>query len=169
VLVAKTGSAIAPRAGAYGAGRSTAQRRAVADAVERIGAAFTADDLAARVRAQAPGVSTATVYRSLSAMTEAGHLTIVGERGGAALYARCAEPGHHHHVVCTGCGATAPAPCPVDDAGLAASVPAGFVVTSHEVRLYGLCAACGDRERAERAGACSCDADAHAGAASGRV
>jgi Fe2+ or Zn2+ uptake regulation protein len=69
-------------------------------------------------------------------------------------------PGHHHHVVCTGCGATATAPCPVDDAGLAASVPAGFVVTSHEVRLYGLCAACGDRERA--ADGCSCDADAGA-------
>jgi Fur family ferric uptake transcriptional regulator len=158
--VPKARSEIAPQTGAYGVGRSTAQRRAVAAAVERISGAFTADDLASRMRAQSPGVSTATVYRSLAAMTEAGHLTVVGERGDAALYARCAVPGHHHHVVCTGCGATATAPCPVDDVGLAASVPAGFVVTSHEVRLYGLCAACGGRERV--AHACSCDAGSDA-------
>jgi Fur family transcriptional regulator, ferric uptake regulator len=131
--------------GAYGAGRSTAQRRSVAAAAARIAGAFTADDLAAAARLENPSVSTATVYRSISAMTASGFLTAVGERDGAALYARCGEAGHHHHVVCTKCGATAHAPCPVDGAGLAAAAPDGFVVTSHEVRLYGLCAACAGR------------------------
>jgi Fur family ferric uptake transcriptional regulator len=136
-----------PHTAPYGAGRSTAPRRAAAAAAARLGRAFTAEELAARVRGDAPGVSTATVYRSIAAMSASGYLTQVGERGGATLYARCGEAGHHHHVVCTACGATAHTPCPVDGTGLAAIAPEGFRVTSHEVRLYGLCADC--RERAD--------------------
>jgi len=143
----------------YGSGRTTAQRRAVASAAAGFGCgAFTADDLAARVRLTAPGVSTATVYRSIAAMVASDYLTAVGDRDGAALYTRCDEAGHHHHVVCTVCGATAHAPCPVDEAGLAAAAPAGFIVTAHDVRLYGLCAACA--ADAPRLDGCSCDAPA---------
>jgi Fur family ferric uptake transcriptional regulator len=142
--------------GAYGAGRSTAQRRAVALAASGFAGAFTVDDLAAAVRLVSPGVSTATVYRSIATMARSGYVTQVGERDGAVLFARCEEAGHHHHVVCTGCGATAHAPCPVDGAGLAAMAPSGFVVTSHEVRLYGLCAACAGRYDGA-ADDCSCD------------
>lgn len=131
-----------PGSGAYGAGRSTAQRRAVAAAAGRSSSAFTADDLAARVRRDEPGVSTATVYRSIAAMVASGYLATVGERDGAALYAHCDEAGHHHHLVCTSCGATAHTPCPVDQRVLAATAPDGFVVTSHDVLLYGLCATC---------------------------
>lgn len=145
---------------AYGAGRSTAQRRAVAAAAAGFDGAFTADDLAARARRDSPRVSTATVYRSVAAMATSGFLTEVGERDGAVLYARCAEAGHHHHVVCTGCGATAHTPCPVDGPGLAEAAPAGFVVTSHELRIYGLCAACADARLAD---GCSCDAEAAPG------
>jgi Fur family transcriptional regulator, ferric uptake regulator len=151
-----TGSA----ATAYGAGRSTAPRRAVALAASAFGRAFTAEELAARVRLDSPGVSTATVYRSIAAMTVSRYLTQVGDRDGAALYARCEESGHHHHVVCTSCGATAHTPCPVDDAGLASAAPDGFVVTSHEVRLYGLCARCAGRgATGAPTDGCSCDAD----------
>jgi Fur family ferric uptake transcriptional regulator len=132
---------------AYGTGRSTAQRRAVAQAASAFGGAFTAEALASQVRAEYPGVSTATVYRSIAAMGASHFLTVVGERDGAVLYARCGREGHHHHVVCTACGATAHTPCPVNDAQITASAPAGFVVTSHEVRLYGLCARCAAADR----------------------
>lgn len=146
---------------AYGASRSTAQRRAAAAAAARFGGAFTADDLIARLRVDEPGFSTATAYRSISAMVASGYVTPVGERDGAVLYARCAHTGHHHHVVCTACGATVDAGCPVDEMGLAASAPEGFVVTSHEVRLYGLCAACnGDAAISD---GCSCDGPAPGG------
>jgi len=142
---------------AYGTGRSTAPRHAVASAASGFGGAFTAEELAVRVRLDSPGVCTATVYRSIAAMAASGYLTQVGDRDGAALYARCAESGHHHHVVCTSCGATAHTPCPVDDAELASAVPEGFVVTSHEVRLYGLCGKCAERVRVGADGR-SCDA-----------
>lgn len=163
--MASTDSDLSASPRAYGSGRSTAQRRAVASAAARSGSAFTADDLAARVRGDEPGVSTATVYRSISAMVASGYLAVVGERDGAALYTHCGKSGHHHHLVCTSCGATAHTPCPVDPSVLAAAAPDGFVVTSHDVRIYGLCAACGAGapEAASAAEAapegCSCDAD----------
>jgi len=130
---------------AYAGGRASAQRLAVARAAEGAGGAFTVEELAALVRRDDPGVATATVYRCVSAMAAAGYLTCVGERDGAVLWARCDARGHHHHLVCTSCGATAHTACPVDEAALAASVPEGFTVTSHDVRLYGLCAACAGR------------------------
>ena len=127
---------------AFGSGRSTPQRRAIAETVSALDAAFTAEDLAARVRRAHPGISTATLYRSITAMASTGFIVPVGERAGAVLYAPCGSSEHHHHVVCTSCGATAHTPCPLLSAGVASATPDGFVVTSHEVRLYGLCAAC---------------------------
>ena len=141
----------------YGDGRVTAQRRAVSDSAAAFPGAFTTEDLVAGVHRDAPGVSSATTYRSIAAMVASGYLTPVGERDGAVLYARCEETGHHHHVVCIGCGATAHAPCPLDEARMTAAGPDGFVVTSHEVRLYGLCAACNEARAA--AEGCSCDAE----------
>ena len=127
---------------AFGPGRSTESRRAIASAVTELGGAFTVEDLATHIRATRAGVSTATLYRAIGAMAESGFVTQVGERDGAVLYARCGSLEHHHHLVCTSCGATAHTPCPLDAADLARSAPDGFVVTSHEVRLYGLCAKC---------------------------
>ncbi|HEY5517055.1 MAG TPA: transcriptional repressor [Coriobacteriia bacterium] len=130
---------------AYAGGRASAQRLAVASAAERAAGAFTVEELATLVRLSDPGIATATVYRCVSAMAAAGYVTAVGDRDGAALWVRCDSTGHHHHLVCTSCGATAHTACPVDEKALAASAPEGFTVTSHDVRLYGLCAACTQR------------------------
>ena len=135
---------------AYAGGRASAQRMAVAQAVGRAAGAFTVDGLTALVREQDPGVSKATVYRCVSAMAASGYLTRIGDRDGASLWVRCDADGHHHHLVCTACGATAHTACPVDADALAASAPEGFTITSHDVRLYGLCASCSGH--AERTG-----------------
>lgn len=130
---------------AYGPGRASAPRTAVAHATMEAEGAFTVEELACAVRQADAAISTATTYRSVAAMLANGFIERVGERGGSALYARCCATGHHHHVVCTECGAVAQAPCPVDSASLAQAAD-GFVVTGHEVTLYGLCPACAARE-----------------------
>lgn len=130
-------------ASAYGTGRLTAPRREIARAACEMGAAFTVEELAEVVRARDESAgATATVYRAVAAMEAASFLERVGARDGSALYARCGHSGHHHHVVCDGCGRVAHAECPLDDAMSAASADSGFVVTRHEVTLYGLCPAC---------------------------
>jgi len=130
---------------AYGPGRLTAPRTAIARAVSGMADAFTIDDLAAIVRRSDPGAgATATVYRAVAAMEAAGFVERVGARDGSALYARCATPSHHHHIVCDGCGRIAHADCPVVP-GLDAARTDGFVITRHEVTLYGLCPTCAEK------------------------
>lgn len=127
----------------FGSGRTSEQRRAIAAAADAFGSAFTVDDLVAAARRTAPRIGVATVYRAVAAMESAGALERVGSREGSALYARCDRSEHHHHLVCTGCGKTAHAPCPLGpDAAGVPSEQDGFVVTSHEITLYGLCREC---------------------------
>jgi len=126
----------------FGTGRVTPQRRLVTEVAAEWSGAFTVEELAAAVRSRDTTASTATVYRSVAALAENGWLERVGERDGAALFARCAAGGHHHHhVVCDGCGRVEVAECPVAPVVSAGAV-GGFVITRHEVTLYGLCPAC---------------------------
>lgn len=134
---------------AYGSERLTAPRAAIARAVERLTGAFTVEELASAVRQEDPRAgATATVYRAVAAMERAGYIERVGSRAGSALYARCTTSTHHHHIVCDGCGRLAYADCPVllSEPGPRAD---GFVVTRHEVTLYGLCPACAQADRSE--------------------
>ncbi len=126
----------------YGGGRVTPARRAIADAVAGIGAAFTVDVLHGAVARRRPDIGVATVYRAVGALAAAGSIAPVGSRGGCTLYALCAGGAHHHHLVCTGCGAVVGVACPVGPALLGSAQAEGYTVTAHEVTLYGLCAAC---------------------------
>lgn len=125
----------------------TSARRAIADAIERLPGAFTVDDLVAEVRRADPrSGKTPTAYRAVAALCAAKEIEAVGERSGATLYARCREAHHHHHIVCDRCGMTATADCPVDTALSGAAARSGFVITRHQVTLYGLCPQCAGRE-----------------------
>lgn len=126
----------------YGGVRLSAQRALIAEAVIGLPGAFTAEELHDAVARIAPGVGLATIYRALAAMDAAGSVATVGERGGSALLARCDRHDHHHHLVCTACGAVVGVDCPLGSEALASAERAGHLVTRHEITLYGLCATC---------------------------
>ena len=132
---------------AYGGGRVSSQRRAIASAIEEAPGAFTVDELSASLRGRAgERAGTATVYRAVASLEASGWLERVGERSGSALFARCSAGGHHHHhLVCEQCGRTEPTACPVLPQVQTGATAGGFVVTRHEVTLYGLCAECSTR------------------------
>lgn len=127
---------------AYGAHRVSAARRTIAEIADALPGAFSVEDLWDDVRAAVPGVGLATVYRAVNAMLDAAYLAPVGTRGGTALYAVCAGGAHHHHLVCTSCGAVAGIACPVDSGLTSTARAAGYTLTSHEITLYGVCGAC---------------------------
>jgi Fe2+ or Zn2+ uptake regulation protein len=128
--------------GAYGNGRVTPQRRLIAQTAASMPGAFSVEELDSAVRTADPATGVATVYRAVSAMLASGWLERVGERGGSALFARCdVGTRHHHHVVCDGCGRVEATACTVSS-GPADESGGGFVITRHEVTLYGLCPAC---------------------------
>ncbi len=126
----------------YGHARTSAQRATIAHAVEELGGAFTIDALREALHPEHSGIGLATVYRAIAAMEASGWLQRVGDREGSALYTRCTGGAHHHHLVCTECGAVARADCPLDATVIPSAVSAGFIITHHEVTLYGLCSKC---------------------------
>ena len=130
---------------AFGDARVSPQRRAIIDAINSLTGAFTIDALAEATRAHDGSAGTATVYRAVAALETTGWLEQVGKRGESALYARCAAGEHHHHVVCEGCGRIEVTACPVvigePDVG------DRFVITRHEVTLYGYCPECAASRR----------------------
>ncbi len=120
--------------------RSTPQRRAVLEAIERQRRTFTVVDVYDRARKHAPGLGLATVYRTVELLRRSGVVRRLP--GDEATYVRC-RPGHHHHLVCLSCGS-------VEETELCAAPPAaeieqkhGFAAQTHELDIYGTCAACG--------------------------
>ena len=133
---------------AYGDARVTSSRATIWGTLEALPGVFTVEELAAAVRRvdRAAG-ATATVYRAVAALEANGSVERVGARGGHSLFAACGAQTHHHHIVCEGCGATAHTECPVVS-GLGAEREDGFVITRHEVTMYGLCPACAPKAEA---------------------
>jgi Fe2+ or Zn2+ uptake regulation protein len=105
----------------------------------------TAQQVYETVRNVRPRIGLATVYRVLHQLTEQGYIKEIGpsEEG-------CRYDGHvsrHDHAVCTMCGALLDVEVTVAAEALQAAARAtGMALSSHEIRLYGLCSSCQKRD-----------------------
>ena len=119
--------------------RTTKQRTAVAAALAESPEFISAQGLHANLGDDAPAL--ATVYRTLQSLVDAGTADTV-TRGGEQLYRACST-GHHHHLVCVGCGATAEiAGDEVEQWAERSGTAHGFRVLSHTADIYGVCGQC---------------------------
>lgn len=120
--------------------RATAQRRAVLRAVSEAAGSFTVAELHEHARRFEARLGLATTYRTLELLRSNGGVhPLLGE--GRSAYVRC-RPEHHHHLVCTTCGA-------VEDTDLCAAPSEaelqrrhGFRPAVHELDIYGTCRRC---------------------------
>lgn len=104
---------------------------------------------AAELLNETTGVPLSSLYRSLTVLDEAGVLRRQHDADGLARY-ELAEwiTGHHHHAVCTECGAVEDIELGETDeasldamlAGLSAST--GWKLTGHSLEVEGLCRSC---------------------------
>lgn len=83
-----------------GGHRITGPRRRVASAVAAKSRGFTAEELAAEL----PEVGRATVYRTIRLLLDAGVICKLTLPDGAPVYST-SRIEHHHHSICTVCGA----------------------------------------------------------------
>lgn len=110
----------------------------------------TAQKLYERLRTRLPGMSFATVYNTLDALTEANLCAPMSLSRGVGRYDPNMSP--HHHAVCDLCGAVSDVPLSMieDDARTGAraiaEVSPGFEIRSVERIFRGLCASCAQRE-----------------------
>jgi Fur family transcriptional regulator, ferric uptake regulator len=121
--------------------RSTRQRTAIRDALERAKRPLLPQEVLNEAQADVPALGLATVYRTVKAMVEEGDLRVVelpGENPRFELGAH--HHHHHHHFQCMACKRVFDVhECPGDLQQLA---PPGFVVQDHDITLYGQCADC---------------------------
>ena len=107
---------------------------------------MSADEL----RAAEPAMPYSSIYRTLAVLTTAGVLARLAGVDGTARFELTERVSgeHHHHLVCTDCGAMIPVVLPKQvESGLSvaecdARRCMGFVIDSHRVELLGRCRAC---------------------------
>lgn len=123
--------------------RLTPSRRAVLTVLERArGQQLSAQELHRRARKLHPTIGLATVYRTLSTLSDEGAVDLVSTEHGEAAYRLC-SPGHHHHLICSNCGTVVE----IEDCDLGTLERAlgrryRFKITEHAVTFRGLCARC---------------------------
>jgi Fur family ferric uptake transcriptional regulator len=123
--------------------RNTAQRAAIVAMLEETGEFVTAQDLHTALRRTGSGIGLATVYRTLQDLAGTGELDTVRKESGEVLYRQCAQPSHHHHLVCRSCGRTEEVKAPgVERWAKSVAEQYGFVDLDHQVELFGLCQDC---------------------------
>ena len=126
--------------------RSTRQRSAIVALLGEVDGVRSAQELHDELRRRGDSIGLTTVYRTLQSLASAQQVDTVRTDTGESVYRRCAEPAHHHHLVCRDCG-TAVELSGDDVEAWAAEVAAahGFSDVSHTIELFGTCAQCQTR------------------------
>jgi Fur family transcriptional regulator, ferric uptake regulator len=123
----------------------TRAQRAVLAALARDDAFRSAQDIHARLRDSEGAVGLTSVYRALQALADSGAVDVVRTSTGELTYRRCDSEAHHHHLVCTTCGATVEVEAPAIERWVADVARSnGYVVASHTLELTGTCRSCAD-------------------------
>ena len=118
--------------------RDTEPRRLVIGAAAAQSRPFTAEDLCSAL----PCVGRATVYRGLRVLVDTDQICRVLLEDRELRY-QLSHRGHHHHMLCAVCGASADlAECDVEETLKHAAAEAGFQMSGHWLEVYGRCAAC---------------------------
>ena len=127
------------RSDVTGRARNTRQLRAIQCALDGAERPMSIQEIHHAAQAYEGGLGLATVYRTVNALIEAGHVAAVSLPNDAPRF-ELSGKGHHHHFQCHQCGRVFDTTACLGD--LRRLVPRRFEVTAHELVLYGRCAEC---------------------------
>ncbi len=122
--------------------RYTDQRAAVFRLVARSRAHPTAEDVFLGVRTEVPGISLATVYKSLETLVNCGLAKKLNPADGSARFCGRTEP--HHHARCLACGSVSDVAGELGDSEIDTLLTQanGFHLVGYELELTGYCSDC---------------------------
>jgi Fur family transcriptional regulator, peroxide stress response regulator len=122
--------------------RFTEQRAAVYRFLRGTTTHPNADEVFQQVRGQVPGISLATVYKSLETLVNCGLAAKLTYGDGSARYDGRTDP--HHHARCVACGRVMDAPGLMSREDLAALCEGlhGFSLVGYRLELTGYCEGC---------------------------
>lgn len=122
--------------------RMTPQRMAILHVLHHSGVHLTPGEVYQRASQEVPGITEATVYRTLEFLAENG-LACSAHMGSGHLIYEIAKPDHHHHLVCRKCGGEVH----IDHTSLEQvyselEAQSGFRFIDSHVTFFGLCPEC---------------------------
>lgn len=125
--------------------RYTEQRAAVYRFLSSTTSHPNADEVFREVRSHVPGISLATVYKSLETLVSCGLAAKLTYSDGSARYDARTDP--HHHARCVMCGTVMDVPGSFSDREMEAlgREVEGFSVTGYRLELTGFCSRCAPR------------------------
>lgn len=133
------GSQAAPGTPRY----STRQRQAVAETLAEHGEFITVQDLHLVMRSAGHRIGLSTVYRTLSALAEAGAADTFRDPAGVQHYRVRTTAEHQHYLLCRSCGISIPITSQAIEAWAHETATGlGFAEVAHVIELSGICAAC---------------------------
>jgi Fur family peroxide stress response transcriptional regulator len=123
----------------------TEQRKVILEAVLDLDDHPTADRVHEAVVRRDPGVSRATVYRSLEGLARLGVIVRASHPGRAVRYD--SRTSRHHHMICLRCDDIIDfTDKRLDSLPAPDTTPMGFRVSGLQVQLRGVCRRCRERE-----------------------
>ncbi|WP_029287205.1 Fur family transcriptional regulator [Cellulomonas sp. HZM] len=131
--------------------RRTRQRGEILELLDGLDEFRSAQQLHELLRERGSSVGLATVYRAVQDLADGGEVDVLRSGDGEAVYRRCGQQAHHHHLVCRTCGRTVEL-----DAGRAetwaqeVAAAYGFGDVDHTIELVGTCQDCRAAAQAEQ-------------------
>ncbi len=132
--------------------RLTVPRQAILDVLAKTTEHLSAEEIYLEVHKVHPAIGLTTVYRTLELLVQKGIVFRFDFGDRRARYELAENPkgiGHHHHLVCTGCGRIVDYTDFIEDEiellkqttnGLEKKY--NFKITNHLIQFYGLCEDC---------------------------
>jgi Fur family ferric uptake transcriptional regulator len=118
----------------------TKGQRAVLEALEGEAGFLAAQDIHARLRQQGSPVGLTSVYRAAQTLRDSGEIDEARLPSGELGYRLCGTTKHHHHLICTVCGAT------VEIEGTSVerwigtvAAQHGYTPSEHTIEILGTC------------------------------
>lgn len=116
------------------------RRRIVALLAER--GNTTAHELYDSLRDEGSGIGRATVFRTLELLSQLGEIERIHHPDGCHTYV-LTKPGHHHHLICSDCGAVLEfSECRLDEVLESLATRTAFRIDGHWLEVFGLCQGC---------------------------
>ena len=129
--------------------RLTGQRRRIAETFLRESGHRSAEEIYRQVKKIDPRVGSATVYRTLKLLREAGLARGMSLGDGFARYEAPSGRGHHDHLICRACGKIVEFEnSRIEALQQQVARKHGFTVTDHKMELYGVCGGCRQESKA---------------------
>ncbi len=121
--------------------KRTPQRQAILATLEAADRPLTVEEIRQGMGDTSSGIP--TIYRNLQRFVAEGWIEVLPSPDQVQRYVRCRSIGHHHHILCEGCGCVAE----VEGCGLEAALAdyerqSGFRLRHHQLTLTGLCPRC---------------------------